>query len=307
MEKNAQYRRAVWLGEPEHNLAELVEQCLETFGDAVIPRFNIAGSTECIVARKSLANGRRYMHFVVFETGAPVAIIQTLVQGGAEEVEATELDPEGGQEYIQHQLFCLIQDNHILWTAHNNAVREKAILGIFVSMLHAAGLTEDPSVTQFMLQIVLDEEKVQDLFSAGIQEIDLGLGAFRPTLERIAAGGKLPEEGFLGMIANLVAGVPTAEDLHAAERIEGKLVLRPGRDWDRPEVIDLMSAISNNIRGEDEFAIVTKSGFRLTKEKMSFHRSFQVDGNKRILSSHQVDVAFREMFESLKIDGILDA
>ncbi|WP_430254210.1 hypothetical protein [Neorhizobium sp. DAR64872/K0K18] len=309
MEKNAQYRRAVWMGEPEHNLAGLVEQCLIFFGEEGIPRFAIAGSTECLIARRSLADGRRYLHFVVFETGAPVAIIRTLAQGGAEEVEATEQNPDGGQEYIQQQLFCLIENNHVIWTAHNNTLREKAIQAIFVCMIHAAGLTTDVSTTQFMFQIVLDEDKVQELFNGGIQEIDLGLGAFRPTLERIAAGGALPEDGFLGMVAGLFSEIPSAENLHAAERIEGKLVLRPGRNWDNPEVIDLLSTMSNNIRNgvEDEFTIVTKSGFRLTREKMSFQRTFQVDGNKRILSSYQVDAAFREVFQSLREDGILDA
>lgn len=309
MEKNAQYRRATWLSGSENNLAEIVEQCLGVFGEEGIPRFSIVGSTECIIARKSLSDGRRYLHFVVFQTGAPVAIIQTLAQGGAEEVEATEQNPDAGQEYIQHQLFCLIQDNHVIWTAHNNTLREKAIQAIFVCMIRAAGLGADISTTRFMFQIVLDEGKVQELFNSGIKEIDLGLGAFRPTLERIAAGGALPDEGFLGVLAGMFAGVPSAEDLQAAERIEGKLVLRPGRSWDNPEVIDLMSSISNNIRngGEDEFTIVTKSGFRLTREKMSFQRPFQVDGNKRILSSYQVDEAFRQVFQSLAEDGILDA
>ena len=307
MEKNAQYRRALWLGNNGHNLAELTEAALAALAGMPIPRFLVAGTTECIIARKSLADGRRYLHFVIFETGAPVAIIQTQAQGEAGEVQAAEQNPDGGQEYIQHQVFCLIQDNHILWTTHNQTLREKQITALFVCLFRAAGLIQQASITQFMFQIVLDEAKVQDLFSQGIREIDLGLGAFRPTLERIAAGGELPDDGFLGMIAGLITGIPSAEELQAAERVEGKLVLRAGRDWDRPEVIDLMSSISNNVRNEDEFVIVTKSGFRLTRDKMSFQRPFEVQGNKRVLASFQVDAAFRELFATLKEDGILDA
>jgi hypothetical protein len=307
MEKNAQYRRAVWLGNNQHNLAELTEAALGALAHMPVPRFVISGSTECIVARKSLSDGRRYLHFVVFETGAPVAIIQTQVQGLVGEVQAAELNPEGGQEYIQHQVFCLIEGNHIIWSTHNQTLRERQISALFICMFHAAGIVLDAAMTQFMFQIVLDEAKVQELFSQGIREIDLGLGAFRPTLERIAAGGQLPADGFLGMISGLISGIPSADDLHAAERIEGKLVLRAGRDWERPEVIDLMSSISNNVRNEEDFVIVTKSGFRLTRDKMSFQRPFQVEGNKRVLASVQVDAAFRVLFATLQADGILDA
>lgn len=307
MEKNAQYRRAIWLGSNPHNLADLTEAALTALAGMPIPRFPISGATECIVARRSLADGRRYLHFVVFETGAPVAIIQTQAQGDAGEIQAAEQVPDGGQEYIQHQVFCLIQDNHVLWTTHNQTLRERAIAAIFVCLFRAAGLTQQASVTQFMFQIVLDEAKVQELFRQGIREIDLGLGAFRPTLERIAAGGELPDDGLFGIISGLITGIPSAEELQAAERIEGKLVLTAGRNWDRPEVIDLMSSISNNVRNEEEFVIVTKSGFRLTRDKMSFQRTFEVQGNKRVLVSFQVDTAFRDLFATLEEDGILNA
>jgi hypothetical protein len=307
MQKNAQYRRAIWLGENQHNLGELAEAALAAFTHVQVPRFPIYGNTECIIARKTLADGRRYLHFVVFETGAPVAIIQTEVQGTVDEVEASEQNPEGGQEYIQHQVFCLLQDNHIVWTTHNQTLRDSYMPLLFIALFRAAGIINHISITQLMFQIVLDEAKVQELFSQGIREIDLGLGAFRPTLERIAAGGQLPGDGFMGILTGLFTQIPSAEDLQAAERIEGKLVLRAGRDWDRPEVIELMSSISNNVRHEEEFVIVTKSGLRLTRDKMSLHRPFDVDGNKRVLVSMQVDAAFRDLFATLQEDGLLDA
>ncbi len=124
----------------------------------------------------------------------------------------------------------------------------------------------------------MDEKVIQELFQSGISEIDLGIGAFRPTLERLAAGGALPDDGILAAAKSLFAKRPTASQLEASEHVEAKLVLRSGRDWKRPEVIDLITTVSNNLRAssEDDFVIVTKSGFRLTRDKMSLQRPFDV-------------------------------
>lgn len=169
-------------------------------------------------------------------------------------------------------------------------------------------MDEDVTKTQFGFQVVLDENVVVQAFQSGIQEIDLGLGAFRPTLERIAEGGELPEDGLLAKIASIFRHQPTAAQITAAEHVEGKFVLRPGRDWERPQVVDLLATMSEGIRSDydDEFAIVTKSGFRFTRDKMSLQRPFEVNGNKRVLESPSVETELRAILASFIEDEILD-
>lgn len=309
MRKSGHYRRAFWLGDAPRNFGDLIEECIGTFAANTIPRFGISDSVDCIIARKSLRDGRRYLHFVSFEAGAPAAIISTAVQGGVEEIAADEQPAEPGHEYVQQQLFCLIERNHIVWATHNNAFRESGIQLLFTRLIETCGLGGDPANTAFGFQVVLDEDKVQELFQTGIKEIDLGVGALRPTLERIAHQDALPGVGVFEAVASLFHRAPTAEEIEAAQYVEGKFVLRPGRDWDRPEVLNLMATLSNAVREEydDEFAIITKSGLRLTRDKMSLQRPFDVPGNKRVVASMQVDAALREMFVTLEEDGILDA
>lgn len=309
MKKSGHYRRAYWLGDLDKNFGGIIEQCLDSYGANAIPRFEISAGQECIIARRTLRNNRRYLHFVSFEAGAPAAVINTAVQGQAAEIDAAEQGLEAGQEFIQHQLFCIVENNDLVWTTHNSPLRESSIQLLFSRLIESAGLGGNTGNTQFGFQVVLDEEKIQELFDNGIAEIDLGVGALRPTLERIANGGRLPQDGFLGAIATLFQQAPTAEQIEAAQFVEGKLVLRTGRDWEKPAVIDLMSSMSNAVRADydDEFAIITKSGFRLTRDKVSLQRVFEVQGNKRVVSSLEVDRALREMFADLEADGVLDA
>lgn len=309
MRKTAHYRRIIWMSGAPKNFGDLVEIGIQNFPSQTLPRFKLTGAEECVVARRSLTGGVRFLHFITFVAGAPVAVIDMAAEAAAEEAEAKEKDPEQGQEYIQHQLFCLIKDNHVLWSSHNTPIREGAIRAIFTCFLEGAGLGRHDGSTNFDFQIVLDEKVIQELFRNGISEIDLGVGAFRPTLERLANGGTLPDDGIFSVVRSLFERRPTDEQLKAAEHIEAKLVLRTGRDWGRPEVIDLMTTVSNNLRSgyEDDFVIITKNGFRITREKMSLQRPFDVSGNPRVVSSSQVDAALRQMLMTLGEDGVLDA
>lgn len=308
MKKNGHYRRVLWLTENERNLGQIVENCLQQRETETLPRFPMGDGLECVIVRQTLAAERRYLHFIVFEAGAPVAIVNTEAELAAAGGFASEQDPHSGQEFIQSQLFCLISDNHIVWTTHNSPLRENSLQLIFSSLIDSCGFGGTTGNTQFGFQVVLDDEVVLEAFRSGIQEIDLGLGAFRPTLERIINGGELPEDGILSKIGSFFSHRPTAEEIVAADHIEGKLVLRPGRDWDKPHVLDLLANMSEGIRSDydDDFVIVTKNGVRLTREKMSLQREFEVEGNKRVLTSIQVDEELRAIFNNMIEDNTLD-
>lgn len=308
MQKNCHYRRVAWISETEQNIGEIIEQCIENFPEEELPRFDIGEGLECVVARHSADNGVRYLHFISFEAGAPVAVLAIATDEATDDGDVAEQEPEDGHEFIHSQLFCVVQDNNLVWVTHNSTLKEGSIRNILASLIQHSNLDDAEDFTKFGFQVVLDERVVMDAFRSGIEEIDLGLGAFRPTLERISEGGELPEDGIVRKLINIVGARPTAEDLEAAEDIEGKLVLRPGRDWSKPRVVNLMTNMSSEIfeNYEDEFSIRTKSGVRLTRDKMSVKRSVNLAGNKRVLNSMQVDRNLRLVFHSLGEGGIFD-
>lgn len=291
MKKTAHYRRALWVDGLDNVLSTVLEAALSEVGDDVMPVFDISDGMKCMIARRTIASNARYLHLVTYEEGAPVAVINTQIQAAA--VDASEQDPEGENEYIHSQIFCLLRDNHILWATHNQPLREGSIQDILARFIESRGGPHDS--TQFFFQVVLDQAVVQNAFEDGIEELDLGIGAFNATLQRIANGGVLPSDGFLSKLTNIMTGPATQEQIDAASNIEGKLILKPGRDWKKPEVKSLMTTLSNNIRNsyEDEFAIVTKNGLRLTRDKMSLKRECDVQGNRRVLSSTQMEMQLR--------------
>lgn len=307
MKKNGHYRRINWL-EDVKDFSAIIEEAVDSFGDSDLPEFLLNSGLACLIARKSLSSETRYLHFIIYEAGAPVAVVNRAAASAVEGVEAAERVPEAGQEFILSQVFCLLRGNHLVWTTHNSAVRESSLYDVFASLIEHNGLGGDTGNTQFAFQVVLDDAIVSQAFQSGIQEIDLGVGAFKPTLERVIEGGILPADGIVSRLRDIFSSQPTAAQIDAAEHVEAKFVLKPGRDWERPAVVDLLASMSEGIKNdyEEEFVIVTKSGFRLTRDKMSLQRAFEVTGNKRVLSSAQVDFELRSILESLAEDGILD-
>lgn len=304
MKKTVHYRRAVWTGNPDRTLGEVIESGLSLVSPQTLPIFDIGSQLKCMIARRQILYGARYLHFVCYEEGAPVAVINTQVDSPV--ADADEQDPDGETEYIQAQLFCLISGNNIIWATHNDQLRENKIQNIFASFLLTHGA--QPPDTQFGFQVVLDPNVVRRAFEEGIQEIDLGVGDFASTLERVSSGNTLPSEGLLHRLVSLLTTPATAEQLNAAANIEGTLVLRPGHDWKKPDVKELMVTMSSNIRDnyDDEFTIVTKSGLRLTRDRMSLKRDCDVQGNRRILDSLQMETQMRIVLASMIENGIID-
>lgn len=288
----------------ENDLGSVLEDRFAGISDEVLPVFDIREGRRCLIARRSYSSDVRFMHFVAYEEGAPVAVIGAHVQAAS--IDPSEQDPDGVNEYILSQLFCLVWQNHVIWATHNEPLREGRIEDIFSSFILSNGGTNEE--TQFGFQVILDQAVVQAALEQGIQEIDLGVGEFRATLERVTQGGILDDHSIMAKLAHLFHGPASQEDLDAASDIEGTLILRPGRAWDKPDVKDLMVTMSNNVREnyDEEFAIVTKTGLRLTRDRMSLKRDCDVQGNRRVVSSVQMEHAMRELFHQLRENHVID-
>jgi hypothetical protein len=57
---------------------------------------------------------------------------------------------------------------------------------------------------------------------------------------------------------------------------------------------------------DDQFVIVTKSGVRLTREKMSIYKDYDVHGNKLVLNSHEVERNLNLVLDDLVEAGLLE-
>lgn len=303
--KTAHYRRANWLVNNEKNLKQVLDDCFEEVDEVVLPSFKVSDSEDCVVARRRLHNNAWFLHFVTYEAGAPTAVIKRVVARDAAELETDEVDPAEGEEFIKAQLFILSNGDNVLWTTHNYPLRERSIFNIFVCFIESRSNNGDD--TQFGFTVQLDEGAVARAFDSGIAEIDLGLGSFQPTLERIANGGQLPNDGMMEQLLQVITERPSAEDLEAAALVETKLVFKPGWNWKNQNVKQLMSdlAVSTRNDHEGEFVIVTKSGLRFTQEALSVQKPFGAEGNRRILDSINVETELRGIYGQLMEEGVI--
>jgi hypothetical protein len=306
MRKSAHYRRCNWLNENMFQLQTVLEEALDLGGEFGLPTFNLSDDVECVVARQIEVNGRLFLNMVSFEHGAGAAVIPAL--GGAEAVDTDEIEPPAGMEYVQAQLLCLVEGNNVIWTTHNSPIREGSVAH-FLRQFLAEHHNQDEAAN-FVLKADLNVEQLNVAFEEGIEEIDLKLGGFRSSLEEAFGIDPVGGDGFASHLRSFLRGRPTVEEMQAAAEVEMKVVLRPGKSWKKENVKEFLSVIGKGIYEErdelDEgFAIVTKSGLRLTRDKLTIHKPFSVDGNKRLVDPFQVRDRLDEILTQLIADGVV--
>lgn len=303
MKKVGHYRRAIWLAAQHRTLSRVVRDCLEAVPQNQLHVFDYSATEQALLARSNVQDGRLFLHLVVYERGAGAAVIPIVRQ--AREAQADEVPPPPDREYIVAQVFLLIRRDHVVWTTHNSVFRDSSIYDL-VAKLISSLMPNNPEV-QFQFRAIIDRDVYRQVFENGIEEIDLGLGDFQSTLEQLIGDGALPDAPFIEQLKSLVRRRPTAAEVRAASMVEAILTLKPGRDWNKPNVTPLLQKVAEGaIEGDEEFTILAKGGLRLTRDRMTVQQEFRADGNRRILSSIAVETAHRRIMQDLERLGVIE-
>lgn len=303
LKKTGHYRRATQSIGQVMTLQSALDLCRDGYPPPLqYPTFRCANGLDAIVAQHSTDDDRRdYLHLVLYEHGAGAAVIETLRRQGVGEEPAPQ-----AKQYIQSQIYVLCRDGDVVFTTHNAPTRDSTI-SVIINRLIA---TFSGCDAQYMLTATLDQERFRAMMQDGIQEIDLDVGGYRSTLEYLSNAGRIEGAGLISILKSFVTDDATPEELDAAEKVMGRLTLRPGRNWDDAHVHDLLTGMADSIIDDDDgdagFAIVTKSGLRITRDSVRVQDSFRVDGNRRIVDTVQVKAGLTAAFDRFDELGVLE-
>lgn len=304
MRKTAHYRRADHVVGEECTLQQALGHCQDHYpNDAdAFPVFGFKNGVDCYVARHSQIDGRDFIHLVTFERGAGAAVIETLQRAGVNEEPAPE-----AKQFIQSQVFMLCSHNDIIWTSHNQPLRDSAISVLINQLIDTfGGFNQAPS---YMLLATLDENRLRALMREGIEEIDLNVGGYRETLEYLINNGQIERAGIFSVLRSLGTNDVSQEEREAAEKINARLTLKPGRNWENLHVKELLSHMASDVLEadlDDGFAIVTKSGLRITRDTVRVKDDFNVDGNRRVVDPVQIKTGLDAAFAEFRRMGVLE-
>ena len=297
IQKSAHYRTAAWF-QPNGPLSRVMTDMFNNFQDGVTPVFRFE-DMDAVVANRQSGDGEFLLNIVLVERGASAAVIEWVRDRDA--LDAEEASAPDGTEFVQTQLFLMIRGDDVVWVIHNQTIRERKVLsvlhGLIESQIGAEGNVD------FELQAALDQETVRDLFRSGIERIDLGVGDFRSELERLDSGGRLPNARLMSFLESYQSD----EDLEAASQVRANLSIIPGRSWGRDSVKAFLSDVA--LKGLDEYgdeiAIQTKSGVRITRDKLTVKKIFKVEGTKQVLPAFQVFNGMRSVYALLQEQGVV--
>ncbi|WP_125182697.1 hypothetical protein [Minwuia thermotolerans] len=296
MIKTAHFRRAIWFSDFKGTLQGALHSCLKDVADGdPLPVFSLPDGDSCVIARRDISRTPVFLHLVKFEKGASAAVIQAAAT--APFAEAEPANPPDGREFIHTQLFVAVRGNDLVWTLHNAAMREGPITSLLTNLVNE--FHDDEEASQFELQAVLDSSIFRAAFESGIAEIDLGVGSFKQTLESLIGEG---QPSFFNKSRS-------TEEIEAASNISGRFILKPGKSCKKPMVKELMKSMADSTvdTHSDGFTILTKNGIRLTKDKMTIKREYEVEGNRQMVDAIGVKSKLLETLTNLDSDGILES
>lgn len=295
--KTAHYRRVVWL--KSAGTKTTLEETLRTLwsNKRRTRTFQTDDGLHCQVKRSERPEFIA-CHFVVYEEGADAAVLEAV---GAADSDVDTVPPPDNAEYVQSQLFCVLRHDHIVWICHNATMREGTITSLFNALIEDLG--GDTKKTKFRLMAKLDKRALKEAFEEGIEEIDLGLGSFGPVLESLSK----PTIPGIRALRSLIQGAFSVDQMDALQRVMGRLRLTPGKDWKLQNVTELLADMAEDVldSDEEEFAIVTKGGIHLTRERMSVRKKLTVKGNRQILTSETLE-QLAEFLVELGKDELLE-
>ena len=303
LQKSAHYRQCEWLQEGSIVLSDVLNTAFENLlGSQQFVDYEIDEGLNCIVTRKVFRRrpNLRLFHFITYERDSAAAVVSII------NTDINEVEPPADSEFIESQLFLLIEGDHALYTTHNRTLRDG---GVNALLLDFVSQSMNEPHNQFHLVPKFNEDQLRQVFEEGIEYIDLGLGAFAQTIESIATNGRLRTQSALSDAIRFFTENEDDSDARASSEIKSRLVLRPGKAWSKRHVKDCLTGVAMNITQEfdEEFVIVTKAGVRVSHDKITVKEDMEVRGNSRILDVDSLSQEISAALLRLRNSNILEA
>ena len=290
IKKVAHFRLAMETPETGTTLQQSLKQCKDGYLDDPYPQYNLRDNIDVVVARHELSRHGCFLHLVTFEARAGAAVISMLKQPESDQEPASidEAPAPEAKEFILSQLYLLCRGDDVIYISHNGPLRDSAVSLLLTRLIKKfSGRDPKPS---YLLLAPPSKKRLQELIREGIRSIDLKIGNYRSTLEHTSTDGELINPTLREHIMSYFTDDPSEDGRTAAANIKTNVILRPGRQWDNAKVKMVLEKIVAEFGDNDEwerldegFAIVTRSGMRITHDSLRVKHEFEIEGNNRII------------------------
>ena len=194
----------------------------------------------------------------------------------------------------------------MIYATHNSHLVESRISLLLNGLINKFSLIDEPP--NFLLRSIVNEEIIEQMLADGVEELDLGVSSFKQTLEYISNNGSLKDSGLVSVLKSFFLDESKIDDqIKAAEKLSGKVVIRPGKNWKQPAVKELTKSFAAELietEYEDGFTIKTKNG-RITPKDVKLSEEFKVEGNKQVIDSNLVFEELNSILGKFKKLGVL--
>lgn len=302
MYKVVNYRRALWLNTGAPTLESLIKLALGECPDVPTSKFEYRSDTSAQVSERDQAGKGTAIYLTMYTEGRRAATIQN----GGPKVKRQKAP--SGEEYLRTGIHMVVEGNHVGFLAEGHTNDGQLTLLCQKLIEHAGRPIEE---TQFALHPRADRDQIQSLLKAGVKSIDLGISAFKSTINELndEIEGSIPAAlwAFISSVSKIGSEKMTAEQMMAASEIQARVHLGYDGRTAGALVPKLLADIASGVaEADDEFKIITNDDVTITRTKLIIRREVSVDGDDLAIETTSSFAAIRETMKQWRNAGIFE-
>jgi hypothetical protein len=291
-EKTVSYRRALWnddvsgidlewcIRESHLNLTTIEERTI-----------GYGGTLTISAKQKSVSSGGLLLHLVVETPGGAASVVPKVPAKSIELDLKTENPPPYG-EWLDGDAFLFVRGNHVCLCA--TGFRDGAISWFLHEFFAKAQIRKD--ATRFELIKAADISKVKLLHSQGVKELEIKALMFNATAHYERR--KATTYGALGATGKFLKSILQKPNDYTADSLKVILSLKVDRRFSKSiklgerRIEQLSADVVKNAEKGDDFAIITKTGQRISQNEIFMRSKVQIDSEGKTV---QRDKAWNEL------------
>lgn len=300
MERVAYYRRAQF-NQAGSTLETLIRLALAKLKSVSDTKFAYRTDITAQVTERRIAHQNVGLFFTLYDEGSAAGTVQN---GGSRVGRAPA---PSGEEFIRTGIHIVVDENNVAYVAMGKT-NDGQITSLLRKLFETASMTGRD--LQFEIQAWADFKKLTDMMKDGVKSIDLGIYAFNAELALANKDGRRDivskiEGGIADAFMSVFAKSMTAQQIIDAQDIRTRVHI----DFDSRKsghlTPDVMSKIARNvIEADSEFAIVTSTGQKITRDTIALRRLVNIDGDGESLQSDSAFNALSSCLAFWKAQGV---
>ncbi len=303
--KIVSYRRAEWLApDPNRTLEKFIRNACTKLSTVRDRWITLDDQTIRLAKMKNEPTGGLRLHITTETEGEAASFIPKPPPASTEFALGTQ-PPPANAEWLDGDAFLYVLDNHVCICT--TSMSDSAVKVFLWEYFKKAKLPDDAA--KFDLLKKADITKIKLLRTQGVKEVEIRASMFKATATYQARKSHIMSS--LGAVAKHVKAVLGKPHDVNPDALQVILTLKTderekGLAIGEKEIENIAADIVRHAAADDNYAIITKTGQKITPEELFVKTAVSIDRDGKTVNRDNAWEELVKFFDGLKNDGVLE-